>query len=159
MTAVCLPLNAFYAREARHPHKGYLLQPLPGGELETLSWADVGDHTRRAANWLRALALAPGSRIGIISKNCAHWIITDLAIWMAGHVSVPLYPNLGAESVRQVLEHAGAVLVFVGKLDDWPTIAPGIPADIACVGLPLRPSGRFDYLWSDLHVRANSRSA
>ncbi|MDO9320987.1 MAG: AMP-binding protein [Pseudomonas sp.] len=152
MTAVRLPLDAFFQREARHPNKRYLLQPLPGGQIEELSWADVGDQARRAANWLRALELAPGSRIAIISKNCAHWIITDLAIWMAGHVSVPLYPNLTTESVRQVLEHAQVAVVFVGKLDDWPAMAPGIPEGIPCVGLPLRPSGRFDVLWSDLQA-------
>ena len=154
MTAVRLPLDAFYVREASQPNKPYLRQPLPGGQLETLTWGDVGDQARRAASWLRALQLAPGSHIGIISKNCAHWIISDLAIWMAGHVSVPLYPNLGAESVRQVLEHAAVALVFIGKLDDWPAMAPGIPAGVACVGLPLRPSGRFDYLWSDLQACA-----
>lgn len=154
MSAVQLPLDAFYAREARHPDKRYLLQPLPGGQLQSLSWGEVGDQARRAASWLRALQLAPGSHIAIISKNCAHWIISDLAIWMAGHVSVPLYPNLTADSVCQVLEHAGVALVFVGKLDDWPAMAPGIPAGIPCVGLPLRPEGRFDYLWSDLQACA-----
>lgn len=152
MTAVRLPLDAFFHREARHPNKRYMLQPLPGGQIQELSWAEVGEQARRAANWLRALELAPGSRIAIISKNCAHWIITDLAIWMAGHVSVPLYPNLGAESVRQVLEHSQAAVVFVGKLDDWQAMAPGVPEGVPCVGLPLRPSGRFDYLWSDLQA-------
>lgn len=152
MTAVRLPLDAFYAREARHPNKPYLSQPIVGGQIEQLNWSEVGDQARRAANWLRSLELPQGSRIAIISKNCAHWIITDLAIWMAGHVSVPLYPNLTAESVRQVLEHAQAAVVFVGKLDDWPAMAPGVPEGIPCVGLPLRPSGRFDALWSDLQA-------
>ena len=152
MTAVRLPLDAFYAREARHPNKPYLSQPVAGGQVEQLNWSEVGDQARRAANWLRSLELPQGSRIAIISKNCAHWIITDLAIWMAGHVSVPLYPNLTADSVRQVLEHAQAAVVFVGKLDDWPAMAPGVPEGIPCVGLPLRPSGRFDALWSDLQA-------
>ena len=154
MTAVRLPLDAFYAREARHPNKPYLSQPIAGGQVEQYNWAEVGDQARRAASWLRALELPAGSRIAIISKNCAHWIMTDLAIWMAGHVSVPLYPNLTAESVRQVLEHAQAAVVFVGKLDDWPAMAPGIPEGIPCIGLPLRPSGRFDLLWSDLQACA-----
>ena len=152
MTAVRLPLDAFYAREARHPNKPYLSQPVAGGQVEQLNWSEVGDQARRAANWLRSLELPQGSRIAIISKNCAHWIITDLAIWMAGHVSVPLYPNLTADSVRQVLEHAQAAVVFVGKLDDWPAMAPGVPEGVPCVGLPLRPSGRFDALWSDLQA-------
>lgn len=150
--AIRLPLEVFYQREARHPNKRYMVQPLPGAQLQELSWAEVGEQARRSANWLRSRELPQGSRIAIISKNCAHWIIADLAIWMAGHVSVPLYPNLTAESVRQVLIHSEAVLVFVGKLDDWPGMAPGVPEDLPSIGLPLRPTGQFSYLWDDLQA-------
>ncbi|MDA7085677.1 AMP-binding protein [Pseudomonas sp. SA3-5] len=147
-----LPLDVFYQREARHPNKRYMVQPLPGGQLEELSWADVGEQARRSANWLRSQELPRGSRIAIISKNCAHWIIADLAIWMAGHVSVPLYPNLTADSVRQVLVHSEAALVFVGKLDDWPDMAAGVPDELPTIGLPLRPPGPFSYLWDELQA-------
>ena len=114
--AIRLPLDLFYEREKRHPNKRYMVQPLGGGQLLELNWAEVGEQARRAARWLRGRELAPGSRIAIVSKNCAHWIIADLAIWMAGHVSVPLYPNLTADSLRQVLEHSEAALAFVGLL-------------------------------------------
>ncbi|AYC33375.1 AMP-binding protein [Pseudomonas cavernae] len=150
--AVRLPLEVFYEREARHPHTRYMVQPLGGGRLEELSWSDVGEQARRAANWLRARELPAGSRIAIISKNCAHWIIADLAIWMAGHVSVPLYPNLSADSARQVLEHSESAIAFVGKLDDWPAMAPGVPAGVPTVALPLHPQGQFDFQWSDLQA-------
>ncbi|WP_220813151.1 AMP-binding protein [Pseudomonas paralcaligenes] len=149
-SAVRLPLEVFFERESRHPNKTYLIQPLGGGQVEQLTWAEVGEQARRTASWLRSLELEPGSRIAIISKNCAHWIVTDLAIWMAGHVSVPLYPNLTAESVRQVLEHAEARVAFIGKLDDWPAMAPGVPESVTTVALPLHADGSFDRLWSDL---------
>lgn len=148
--AIRLPLELFYEREARHPTKRYMVQPLGGGQLLELSWADVGEQARRAANWLRERELPAGSRIAIVSKNCAHWIIADLAIWMAGHVSVPLYPNLTADSMRQVLEHSEAVLVFIGKLDNWPAMAPGLPEGLPTISLPLHPQGQFDYSWDDL---------
>ncbi|WP_457790503.1 AMP-binding protein [Pseudomonas sp. PL-6] len=148
--AIRLPLELFYEREAKHPNKRYMVQPLGGGQLLELSWAEVGEQARRAAHWLRSRELAPGSRIAIVSKNCAHWIVADLAIWMAGHVSVPLYPNLTAESMRQVLEHSEAALALIGKLDDWPAMAPGLPAGLPTVSLPLHPPGEFDYSWDDL---------
>lgn len=152
--AIRLPLELFYEREARLPNKRYMVQPLGGGQLLELSWADVGEQARRVANWLRSRELPPGSRIAIISKNCAHWIVADLGIWMAGYVSVPLYPNLTAGSMRQVLEHSEAALAFVGKLDDWASMAPGLPAGMPTVSLPLHPHGDFDYRWDDLQRSA-----
>ena len=145
-----LPLDVFYEREARHPRQRFLVQPIGGGEVETLTWADVGHQARCAAHWLRARELPPGSHIALISKNCAHWIIADLAIWMAGHVSVPLYPNLTADSVAQVLNHSESVLAFIGKLDDWPSMSTGVPAGLPTISLPLHPPGDFDFSWAEL---------
>ncbi|MER2102316.1 AMP-binding protein [Pseudomonas fluorescens] len=145
-----LPLDVFYEREARHPRQRFLVQPIGGGQVETLTWADVGHQARCAAHWLRARELPPGSHIALISKNCAHWIIADLAIWMAGHVSVPLYPNLTAESVAQVLTHSESALAFIGKLDDWAGMAQGVPTGLPTISLPLHPPGEFDYSWADL---------
>jgi long-chain acyl-CoA synthetase len=153
-SAVRLPLEVFFERESRHPNKTYLTQPMDGGRVEQLTWAEVGEQARRAASWLRSLELPQGSKISIISKNSAHWIVTDLAIWMAGHVSVPLYPNLTAESVRQVLEHAEVRVAFIGKLDDWPGMAPGVPQGVTTVALPLHAEGSFDKQWSDLQACA-----
>ena len=150
--AVRLPLQLFFEREARHPRQAYLVQPVGGGEVQTLTWGDVGQQARRAAHWLRARELPQGSHIALISKNCAHWIIADLAIWMAGHVSVPLYPNLTADSVGHVLTHSEAALVFVGKLDDWPAMAPGVPDGVPTISLPLCPPGAFDFTWADLQT-------
>ncbi|WP_460137079.1 AMP-binding protein [Pseudomonas sp. S1_E04] len=147
-----LPLQAFFEREARHPRQTFLVQPVGGGEVQCLTWADVAHQARCAAYWLRARGLPQGSPIGLISKNCAHWIIADLAIWMAGHVSVPLYPNLTADSVAHVLTHSEAALVFVGKLDDWPAMAQGVPAGVPTISLPLCPAGAFDFRWADLQA-------
>ena len=145
-----LPLDVFYEREARHPRQRFLVQPTGGGQVEALSWADVGHQARCAAHWLRARELPQGSHIALISKNCAHWIIADLAIWMAGHVSVPLYPNLTADSMAQVLNHSESVLAFIGKLDDWSNMSKGVPADLPTISLPLHPPGEFDFTWADL---------
>ncbi|NMZ02411.1 AMP-binding protein [Pseudomonas proteolytica] len=147
-----LPLQVFFEREARHPRQRFLVQPIGGGEVQTLTWGEAGHQARCAAHWLRARELPQGSHIALISKNCAHWIIADLAIWMAGHVSVPLYPNLNADSVAHVLEHSEAALVFIGKLDDWPAMAPGIKPGLATISLPLCPKGEFDFTWADLQA-------
>ena len=151
-TAISLPLSRFYDREDRHPDKCFLVQPMAGGQVQKLSWSEVGNQARRAAHWLRRQGLPQGSVIAILSRNCAHWIIADLAIWMAGHVSVPLNPSLSAGAVAQVLEHSEAAMVFVGRLDDWPGISCGISAGLPTVALPLCPEGSFDFRWDELQA-------
>src|SRR5690606_41912883 len=86
--AVLPILEAFLRHERERPESVYLVQPLASGK-QLLTWAQVGDQARRFAGWLRAQGLPGGSHIAIHSKNCAHWIIAELAFWMAGHLSVP----------------------------------------------------------------------
>ncbi|MCW8977855.1 MAG: AMP-binding protein, partial [Marinobacter sp.] len=101
------------------------------------------------ASYLKSLNLPEKSRIGLISKNCAHWIMTDWAIWMAGHISVPLYPTLNADTVNYILNHAECEVVFVGKLDDWDMMKPGVPESVRCISFPLSPPNDFE-TWDDI---------
>jgi len=90
------------------------------------------------------LDLPAKSKIALLSKNCAHWIIADWAIWMAGHVTVPLYPTLNADTVGYILDHSEAKLLFVGKLDDWDEMKDGIPEGLPCVSFELSPDEAKD---------------
>jgi long-chain acyl-CoA synthetase len=102
------------------------------------------DQSRRMATHLQSQGFAPGSRIAILSKNCAHFFMAELAIWMAGHTTVAIFPTETADTVKYVLEHSEASLLFVGKLDTWPHQAPGVPAKLPCVAFPLAPETGFE---------------
>ncbi|HEX4872800.1 MAG TPA: AMP-binding protein [Nevskiaceae bacterium] len=147
-----LPLQRVYHWEAQRGGAVYLTQPMGGGALRHWTWAQAVDEARRVAAWLQGFGWPAGSRVAILSKNCAQWILSDLAIWMAGHVSVPLYPTLTAESVRQILEHSEARAVFVGKLDDWAAMKPGIPAGVECFRCALSPAEPYP-AWEDIVAR------
>jgi long-chain acyl-CoA synthetase len=133
------PLALLYHWERTRPEVVHFVQPLGGGEIAEYGWAQITDQVRRMAAHLRTLGFPPGSRIALLGKNSAHWIMADWAIWMAGHVSVPLYPTLNAETVRYILDHSEARLIFVGKLDEWPQMKPGVPKDLPVIRLPLSP--------------------
>ncbi|MFX7853791.1 AMP-binding protein, partial [Acinetobacter baumannii] len=75
----------------------------------------------------------------ILSKNCAWWLMSDLAIWMAGYVSVPLYPTLAPETITQILEHSESRFIFIGKLDGWEGMKPGVPAGLPGASYALSP--------------------
>ena len=147
-----LALQRLYHWERTAPERNLFTQPMGGGVIRAMSWREVMDETRRMAAHLRSLGYPPGSRIAILSKNCAHWLMSDWAIWMAGHVSVPLYPTLAADTIRQILVHSEARLVFVGKLDGWEAMKPGVPAGLPCISYPLSPPNDYPS-WDDIVKR------
>lgn len=134
-----LALQRLYFWERTEPDRIALTQPMGGGVTRDFTWAQVGDEVRRMAAHLKSQGWAPESKVAILSKNCAWWLMSDLAIWMAGYVSVPLYPTLAHGTVRQILSHSEARACFVGKLDDWESMKSGVPADLPCISYPLSP--------------------
>jgi long-chain acyl-CoA synthetase len=128
-------IDALLVQASRQPDAIYLHQPLHR-QWRTWTWAQTLEEVRRMAAALIARDFPPGSRIAIVSKNCAHWLMADLAILLAGHVSVPLYQNQSAEVTRYVLQHSGAVLVFTGKLDEPAKVAAALPPEVPRIAFP-----------------------
>ncbi|MFC3096055.1 AMP-dependent synthetase [Alteromonas sediminis] len=128
-------LELFYKWEKETPTKPYLNQPVDG-HIKTYTWSDFADRVRRLAAALKSKGFPEGSRIGVLSKNCAEWFMTDIAIMLAGHVSVPIFATAGKDTIRYVSEHADIQLMFVGKLDDTQTQVSAIPEHIPTVAYP-----------------------
>jgi long-chain acyl-CoA synthetase len=142
------PLEKLYHWSEVKPDKTFLRQPF-NGEWLHFSWKKSEDEIRRMAAYLRSLNLSPQSKIAIISKNCAHWIMSDLAIMMAGHISVPLYPTIPADLIRYCLEHCEARVAFIGKLDDWSKQSSGLPDDVKGISFPLWTEPGYEN-WNDI---------
>ena len=123
------PLESFLQWEKKIPNEVLFRQPI-SGQWKTWTWAQVGNEIRRIASGLRSLNLPEQSHIAILSKNCAQWIISDLAIMMCGYISIPIYPSLSAHSIEPILVHSEAKAIILGKLDDYAGQKEGIPANI-----------------------------
>lgn len=133
------PVEGLLHWEAKQPDAIYLTQPRDG-EVTEYSWQEVASQVRRMAGYLASLGLPVGSRIALLSRNCAHYIMADLAIWMAGHVSVPIYPSLNPDTLAYILEHSESRLLFLGPLDDWPGMRSGVPRDLETLLFPGAPT-------------------
>jgi long-subunit acyl-CoA synthetase (AMP-forming) len=143
-----LTLENLYRWEKETPQRVYMTQPMGGGALREFTWAQTTDESRRMAAHLKGLGFPPGSKIAILSKNCAHFIMSDLAIWMAGHVSVALYPTSSPDTIQYILEHSESKLMFVGKLDHFDAKSM-VPEGLPCISYPLSP--KTDYTkWDDI---------
>lgn len=128
-------IEHFYDWEASQPDAIYLRQPV-GDTYIDFSWREVGRQARSLAAYLRSLALPPQTPIGLIARNCAHWLIADLGIQISGHVSVPFYPTLTSSQLQQVLAHSGCAVLIAGRLDTWLSLRTGIPGGVQVITLP-----------------------
>ena len=121
------PLEYFLHWEKAFPND-IIFRQAAGTGWKTWTHQQAGDEIRKIAAYLKSLNLPAHSKIAILSKNCPHWVMADLAIMMSGHVSVPLYPTLHPEAVHDILVHSEAKGIFIGKLDDYKSQLQGGPA-------------------------------
>ena len=125
----------FYDWEEKFKDKPFLRQPF-GEKWEEYTWGETGLMARKLATGLKSLGLPKGSHIGLMSKNCREWIIADLAIIMAGYVSVPFFPNLKSNEIKNLLEFGDVKALFMGKVEDWEEIKKGISDDMPIIAFP-----------------------
>ncbi len=144
-----LPLERLYQHEKERPDDVYMVQPLGAGKLREYTWKQVVDESRRMAAYLKAQGFAPGSSIAILSKNCAEFIMSDLAIWMAGYTSCAIYPTLDPETVNYIITHSESKFLFVGKLDIWDKLKKGVPEGLPRVSYSLSPPNDYP-TWSKI---------
>ena len=125
-------LQKFLEWEKSAPNDVFVRQPF-NGAWKYYTFRTAGDEIRRISTGLNTLP--PRSHVALLSRNCMHWIMADLAIMMSGHVSVPLYATLGAHTIRQILEQADVKAIIVGKLDNYPEQREGIPPGVLKIGI------------------------
>ncbi|MFT4047354.1 MAG: AMP-binding protein [Solimonas sp.] len=140
-----------WARE--QPNKAWLHQPVDG-IWKKYTFAECEAQVRGMATALRKLGLPPGSRIAITGRNTAHWVLADLAIAMAGYISVGLYPKQSSEAVKFILEHSETKAAFIGPMPDADDFMKAVPEGVIRIGFPYAGVSGVDHHWDDL-VRAS----
>jgi long-chain acyl-CoA synthetase len=125
----------FYKWEKQKKNEVFLRQP-KGNSWKEMTWGEAGQEARKIATALKKLGIQKGDHVGIYSKNCYHWILADLAIMMAGAVSVPYYASLPKGQLEEVVKLSDIKLLFVGKLDHWGDKFEALPEDVKMIRFP-----------------------
>jgi long-chain acyl-CoA synthetase len=141
------PLERFLYWEKQTPDSIFLRQPIDG-QWRPFTYRDAGGEVRKLASALK-IHLPHRSHVAILSKNCAHWLIADLAIMLSGNISVPIYPTLSSDGIREILVHSEAKAIFIGKLDDFDKQRAGIPNELLRISFPFY-GVKEGLLWEDL---------
>jgi long-chain acyl-CoA synthetase len=119
-----LPLQRAYYWERAAGARRFLTQPV-GDSVRHWNWREAMGEARRVGAYLKAQKWENGSRIVILSRNCSWWVMAELAVWMAGYVTVPIYTSITTEAAKRLIEHCEPVACFIGPLDN--------PAVVACL--------------------------
>ena len=129
-------LHRFFAWEKELPNVAFLRQPQDSIWKE-YTWSEVGKKARQIVGAFQEMGLEKGDRVAILSANCAQWFICDIAMMMAGLISVPLYANVNASTMRKILDHSGARLLLIGKLQDkdWQALKDKFTENVQLVSM------------------------
>jgi len=144
------PVEMLMKWAKERPNTPWLFQPI-NGQWKSYTWAEAEAQIRSMATALKALGLPEGSAVAISGRNTAHWFFADLAVSMAGYISVGLYPKQSIDAVKYILNHCEAKAVFVGPMPDAHEFEQGLPKDIIKIGFPYADLGiACDHQWDDL---------
>jgi long-chain acyl-CoA synthetase len=88
-----------------------------GDRVDGLSSREVFERVRDLSLGFGALGVSVSDRVAIVAESRPEWILSDLAILVAGAVTVPVYPTLSASQVRYILHDSGARVAVVSTAD------------------------------------------
>ena len=122
------PLNLFALLDqaaARFGDRGAVYH----GERQLHTWGELRERALRLAGSLRELG--PGARIAVASENRPEIIELMFAVWAAECVYLPINYKLHAREMQQILDDAGAALVFASpKIAAELTPVTDVPVEV-----------------------------
>ena len=101
-------LTAMFFEQAERLGERPFLFTKKDGQWNPLSWAEVARRINRLARGLKALGMADGDRVLLLSENRPEWLIADLAIMAAGGATVPAYTTNTVSDLLHLLNNSGA---------------------------------------------------
>ena len=95
-----------------------------GSAWAAMTWAEADVVAREIAAGLVSQGVVPGDRVALVSQTRLEWVLADVAILLAGGVSVPIYPQSTPEQCEFIIRDAGAKLVIVEDAGQLAKLAP-----------------------------------
>ncbi|MFU8872843.1 AMP-dependent synthetase/ligase [Micromonospora sp. SL4-19] len=113
------------AVQFRRPDPDARSWPHPSGDPSVVTCRQFRDDVLAVARGLVAAGVAPGSRVGLMSRTRYEWTLVDYAVWAIGAVTVPVYDTSSAEQLAWILADSGAVACVV-ETADHAALLPGV---------------------------------
>lgn len=94
------------------------------GAWYTFSTQEYNEKSHQFALGIMALGLKKGDKIATVTNNRPEWNFADMGMSMTGVVHVPIYPTIGEDEYRYILQHAEVKMVIVGDQKLFEKINP-----------------------------------
>lgn len=129
----------------------------PDGELRDWSYGQLARAARRLANAFAGHGIGRGDRVAVLLPQTPETLLTHLAAWRLGAVTVPLFTLFGADGLRFRLADSGAkALVTDGpNLEKALAIRHELPDLAAIFSIDAREGGAHGF-WQELGKAADA---
>ena len=108
-------IDLFEESVARYSAKTFLLEKRHR-KFEPTTYAETREQALEVGAGLTTLGIRPGDKVAILSEGCNAWIISELGLFYAGAISVPLSVKLEeSNDLLFRLRHAEVKALFVSK--------------------------------------------
>lgn len=160
--------NSFFHRSERTVYEQVLFRL--DGKSYPITFYDLADGMKlkktpeemrqdilAATSALKKLGIVHGDRVALVGFNSARYLAVDIAIGLAGAVSVPLYYTAPPADINHILQASGAKILFIGTptlLSRVNDLSVDIPLISICRGtLPQDLEGKVT-AWDDFLSKA-----
>ena len=108
-------IDLFESSVARYGEKTFLLEKRHH-KFEPTTYAETREQALEVGAGLAAIGIRPKEKVAILSEGCNAWIISELGLFYAGCISVPLSVKLEeSNDLLLRLRHAEVKTIFVSK--------------------------------------------
>jgi long-chain acyl-CoA synthetase len=121
-----------------------------GDDIRDWTWREVREQAHALAAWQEQFFNGHGAKVGILSRNCAHWFMADLGSMAAGNVVIPMFTTLPGETAQYVMDFTDMQLLFVGQTENWDQVSKVLPEGITLVTLPGAQVDEPHLAWDDI---------
>lgn len=102
-----------------HYRNSYAFNYKQDGVWQHLSTEQFFATVRRLSLGLRSLGIKKGDTVGVLAHSSPMWLMIDLAVMVAGGISVPIFPQISEDNFEvQVTNSKMQCLVIIGQ-EQW----------------------------------------
>ncbi len=94
------------------------------GNWYTYSTEEYYEKANQFALGLLAMGYGKGDKIATVTANRPEWNFADMGMAMTGVVHVPIYPTIGEDEYKYILEHSDTKMLLVGDFKLFEKLNP-----------------------------------